>query len=299
MRLKLIPILAVAAVLSAPGGLFALKAVRGIPYSVAPGVPLHLTSLDIYAPGGAGPARLHPVMVYIHGGAWSKGDKSRVGYKPGAFVARGYVFISINYRLTTPEVKFPVHAYDVASAVGWVWRSGARYGADRRRLFLMGHSAGCHLAAVVADDPAYLRAEGLGLRVIKGVVDLDTAVYDLNRLAAQNGGTLPSPYAETFGNDPAAWRKASPIAQVRPGSGIAPQVVVYSGSPVNPMIGFSFRRDQAASYASALAAAGIKCRLLPAPHKTHAEVNREFGRPGDPVSAACFAFLEGILRGSD
>ncbi|MBN2206904.1 MAG: alpha/beta hydrolase [Candidatus Aminicenantes bacterium] len=282
--------------LAAPGAVLGMKMTRNVPYARVPGVPLNLTSLDIYAPDDAGPAKRCPVMIYIHGGAWARGDKSKVGYKPAAFTARGYVFVSANYRLTTATIKFPVHAYDVARAVGWVRRNGVRYGANPERLFLMGHSAGCHLVAVVSDDPVYLKAQGLGLRVVKGVIDLDTAVYDLPRLAARNGGTLPSPYLETFGSDPADWVRASPISHVRGGRGIAPQLVVYSGSPVNALIGVGFRKEQADAYARALRRAGVKNRILPAPRKTHAEVNREFGKPGDPVSAACFAFLAGILR---
>jgi len=281
--------------IATPGAVFGMKTARSIPYARVSGVPLNLTSLDIYAPDDAGPARRHPVMIFVHGGAWSKGDKSLVGFKPAAFTSRGYVFVSVNYRLTTSKIKFPVHAYDVAKAVGWVWRNGPLFGADPKKLFMMGHSAGCHLAAVVADDQAYLAAEGLGLRAVKGVIDLDTAVYDLSLLAARNGGTLPSPYVETFGNDPADWVRASPVSHVRAGRGIAPQLVAYSGSPVNPFIGFDFRREQAVLYASALRGAGVKTRLLAAPLKTHAEINREFGIVGDPVTEACFAFLAGII----
>ena len=88
-------------------------------------------------------------MVYVHGGGWKRGDKSRVGEKVEFFTGRGWVFVSVNYRLL-PEGAHPANVNDVARALAWVHDHATDYGGDPDRLFLMGHSAGAHLAALVA-----------------------------------------------------------------------------------------------------------------------------------------------------
>jgi len=282
--------------LVAPGAALGMKVTKNIPYVSFPGVKLNLTSLDIYAPDDAGPSNKHPVMIYIHGGAWAMGDKSQVNLKPAAFTSRDYVFVSANYRLTTSKIKFPVQAYDIAKAVAWVYSHGAVYGADNRKIFLMGHSAGCHLVAIVAADSTYLKAEGLGLKNIKGVIDLDTQAYDLPRLAEGYGGQLPETYAYTFGTDPDDWASASPITYIKSGRGIPPQIIAYSGGIAG--VEDIQRKEQSEAFYRALGKAHITTQLVPAPTKTHAQINREFGLTGDPVTEACFSFLARILKGS-
>src|SRR5438445_1373931 len=73
-------------------------------------------TLDVYAPTeGKG----HPVVVWIHGGGWQRGDKTEVQAKPRAFVDRGFVFVSTNYRFV-PSVTIGQMAGDVAKAIGWI-----------------------------------------------------------------------------------------------------------------------------------------------------------------------------------
>ena len=159
----------------------------------------------------------------------------------------------------------------------------------------MGHSAGCHLVAIVATDSTYLKADGLGLKYVKGVIDLDTQAYDLPSLAKGYGGTLPQVYSYTFGTDPAGWASASPITYVKAGRGIPPQIVAYSGGIGG--VEDEQRKEQSEAYYHALGKAKIMTQLVPAPTKTHAQINREFGIAGDPVTEACFAFLTKILKG--
>lgn len=94
------------------------------------------------------------------GRGWSEGDKAAVALKPEACFNRGYALVSVNYRLT-PQAVFPAHAEDVAAAVAWVYAHAGEHGIDRNRLFLMGHSAGAHLVALVSTDGRYLAAHGL------------------------------------------------------------------------------------------------------------------------------------------
>lgn len=167
-----------------------------------------LQTLDIYTPPTVG-KEPHAVMIYVHGGAWTAGDKSRVHLKDDFFTHQGWVFISVNYRLY-PQVAWQEMAQDVANAIAWVHGHISVYGGDAQRIFLMGHSAGAHLVSLVATDERYLQAAGLSLEVLRGVLALDTRAYDIPSLA-QADGELPRVYAQIFGSDPQVWQAASPI----------------------------------------------------------------------------------------
>src|SRR4051794_15461364 len=103
---------------------------RDLPYA-EPALPRQV--LDVYAPVGA---RMLPVVFWIHGGGWQTGDKSEVNRKPQAFVDRGFVFVSTNYRLL-PDVDMGTIVRDVAKSAGWVHGQIARYGGDPKRLLIM------------------------------------------------------------------------------------------------------------------------------------------------------------------
>jgi len=120
-------------------------------------------SLDVYSP--AKDAH-EPVIIWIHGGGWQRGDKSALAVgapeqhllKPQAFVDHGCVFVAINYRFI-PNVDLKTMAGDVAKAIGWVKRNIRQYGGDPDSLVVMGHSAGAQLAAYVCTDEEFLKAE--------------------------------------------------------------------------------------------------------------------------------------------
>jgi arylformamidase len=125
--------------------------------------------LDVYAPPKA---KNLPVVFWIHGGGWQTGDKSDVQIKPQAFMDKGFVFVSTNYRLL-PNVDMATIVRDVAKSIHWVHDHIADYGGDPKRLLIMGHSAGAQLAALICTDDRYLKAEGLSLAITKGCVPVD------------------------------------------------------------------------------------------------------------------------------
>ena len=98
--------------------------------------------------------------------------------KPRAFVERGFVFVSTNYRLL-PNVEMETIIRDVAKSLGWVHKHIAEHGGDPKRIFVMGHSAGAQLAALVCVDDRYLKAEGVPFEVLKGCVPVDGDTYDV------------------------------------------------------------------------------------------------------------------------
>lgn len=227
-------------------------------------------------------------MIYVHGGGWSAGDKKNVEEKPAAFNQAGYVFIAVNYRLL-PEADIPAQAQDVAQAVAWVHANAAAYGGDPKRLYLMGHSAGAHLVSLVSTDPVYLENAGLLLDALSGVVALDTQAYDVPRLMSDRNQPVWGIYQRAFGDEPTFWEQVSPIYHVQAGQAIPPFIVAYSRQ------GGAERAAQAEQFVARLKEAGFVAELLPAVEKTHAQINRQFGKPGDPVTQAVLEFLSRTL----
>ena len=112
-----------------------------------------------------------PLAVYIHGGAWRMGSPARVRAKPQWFGEAGWAFASVGYRVL-PDAQVEEQAQDVAAGLRALRADAGRLGFDPDRILIMGHSAGAHIAMMTALDPRYLKAQGLGTEVIKGVIGL-------------------------------------------------------------------------------------------------------------------------------
>lgn len=250
---------------------------RDVPYA-QPGDERQ--TLDVYSPAeGTG----HPVVVWIHGGGWRRGDKRNVQHKPQAFVDQGYVFVSVNYRFV-PQVTVKEMAGDVAKAIAWVVGHAGDYGGDGRKIFVMGHSAGAHLAALVCTDARYLKNEGITLSLLKGCVPVDTAAYDISARFRSAGPLQAKAGASVFGDDAAAHRELSPITYVEKGRAIPPFLILHVADRPDS-------RAQSEALAKALVATGRKATLVPAAGKTHGTINSELGLPDDKPTKAVFEFL--------
>lgn len=151
----------------------------------------NLNRLDVYAPTAASGGRA-PIVVYVHGGSWRVGDKSNsILDKARLFTDAGYVFVSVNYRLSPDppnssnpsRVRFPAHPDDLGEALRWLRDNARGFGGDPSRLILVGHSAGAHLASLVSTRLAFVRAYGVDPSSIRGTVALDTATLDLTERA--------------------------------------------------------------------------------------------------------------------
>jgi acetyl esterase/lipase len=125
--------------------------------------------LDIYRPAdGPAPA---PVIVFFYGGNWNSGERADYRFVGAALAARGYVAVLPDYRLY-PQVRYPDFLADSAQAVRWVFDHVADWGGDPRRVFVMGHSAGAYNAAMLALNPAYLKAAGFDSQRLHGLIGL-------------------------------------------------------------------------------------------------------------------------------
>lgn len=257
-------------------------------YARIPGVDPGLLSLDIYTPKerSADPA---PVVIMVHGGGWRAGDKANAATGPekaAFFTAQGYVFVSVNYRLS-PAVRHPAHAEDVARAVAWVAEQIGRYGGDPGRITLMGHSAGAHLAALVAVHPTLLRKAGARPGVIKNVILLDTAGYDITRNMTELGGgpINRAIYENAFGTDRKVWIDGSPLTHVGSADSL-PRFLIFH---VDRTSSATLSR----AFAAALRKAGATAQSVLARGKSHATLNQDIGDAGDGPSRLILEFLAG------
>jgi arylformamidase len=263
---------------------------RDIPYA-EPAVERQV--LDIFAPKDA---KNLPVVFWIHGGGWQTGDKSDVNVKPQAFMDRGFVFVSTNYRLL-PHVDMGTLVRDVAKSLGWVHQHISDYGGDPGRIFIMGHSAGAQLAALLCTDERYLKAEGVSFSALRGCVPVDGDTYDIPAIIElaetrwRLHGQSPAKFGhrQKFGNDPALHKEYSAVTHVAKGKGIPPFLIMYVSSHPDTSAQANWLGDT-------LKKSDVPVRMFGGRDTNHSKLNDDLGIPDDPGSAALFEFVAESLN---
>lgn len=259
---------------------------RGLVYAPVPkGTDAELLSLDIYA--GPSGHKKRPVVVMVHGGGWRRGDKANhtvAASKSRYFLSKGYVFVSVNYRLLPAATPYE-QTSDLAKACAFLKKDIAKYGGDPSKIFLMGHSSGAHLVALLATDPTHLKAEGLAPTDLSGVILLDGAAYNLPESMASGGARAESAiYREAFGTDPAVWARCSPTLAV-------------GKCPTPPFLIFHAGQHRASAYysqqlADAIVSKGAHARVIALPRQNHQGINKDIGTAQDDVGPKILDFLE-------
>ncbi len=241
-------------------------------------------TLDVFAPAGG---KGHPVVVWVHGGGWQQGDKADVDAKPRAFVDRGYVFVSVNYRLL-PAATISQMAGDVAKAIRWVHDHARDYGGDPDTMFVGGHSAGAQLAALVCTDDGHLKAEKLPLSLIKGCLPVDGDTYDVPLQIQTVERRRADIYRTKFGA-PDRQTALSPVTHAAKGKGTPPFLILHVADHPET-------KAQSRRLAGALQAAAVPVKVYPAEGKTHQTINADLGTPDDEATRRVFEFLEGVRK---
>ncbi len=220
---------------------------------------------DVYLPTHLKDAS---TIFYVHGGGWRRGDKAMRGLieaKRKRWTAAGAIVISTNYRML-PETDPLEQARDIARALAKAQNTVATLGGDPDGFVLMGHSAGAHLVGLLAASPKMARE--FGVKPWRASVLLDGGAIDTE--ATMQGRNLPL-FDNAFGDDPAYWRAASPVAQI--GARTAPVLAVCA-------IG---RRDSCPAnrvFLEKAASHGTRTQLLAKP-MSHMEINRDLGEDND------------------
>lgn len=241
-------------------------------------------TLDVYSPAAKGKDR--PIFFWIHGGGWQRGDKSEVQAKPQALVDHGFVFVSTNYRFV-PHVTIDVMAGDIAQAIRWVHDHAEKFGGDKNRIIVAGHSAGAQLAALLCTDERYLKAEGLSLAIVKGCVPVDGDTYDVPLQIATVEERRANIYRQKFG-DEASQKNLSPVSHVARGKPIPPVLILHVADHPETKL-------QSDRLVKVLTDAGLDARAFPAQGKDHTTINADLGQDQDEPTRVLLQFLDRVL----
>lgn len=132
--------------------------------------------LDIYSPLDASPEQhpqnqLRPVILFVHGGTWQRGDKNQYLFVGESFTRAGYVVAVMNYRLA-PQHVYPDYVQDVALALKYLTQYVQAHGGDPQQLVLLGHSAGAFNVVAAVNDARFLDAVHVPVSLVKAVVGI-------------------------------------------------------------------------------------------------------------------------------
>ena len=226
-----------------------------------------------------------PVMIYVHGGAWTRGSRSQVSAKPDHFGALGYIFVSVDYRLV-PKVKIEDQLEDIDHALGWVNQNIGKYGGNANNLHLMGHSAGAHLVAMSGVAPGKFGRKLIDSGALRTIISNDTMAYDMPRIAHVRGGTLPPIYANVFGSEKKRWESLSPQHHINGLNKTSAWLVMFSGRKF-----LRFRTKSALNFAYLLRQANGKVSVFDGSRFSHREMTTLIG-----VDDGLTAAIDGFLR---
>jgi acetyl esterase/lipase len=245
--------------------------------------------LDLLVPAAKG----YPTVVFVHGGSLTTGDKADDDYRDvcAAFLRAAVACANVNYRLA-PAHPWPAQAQDVAAAVAWVRAHIGSRGGDPRKLFLMGHSSGAMMAALVGTDERYLAQHGMKTSELRGVVPMGSIMWDdeLEQAMTHYGRGRVE---EGFRRDPENGMFASldayldhwPIRHVR--AGLPPFLFLIAESEVEqPPVLKTNRKfvDSARSHGS-----WAEYKVLSG--RTHYSAIRKVSEPKDPVFTIIMEFI--------
>jgi len=191
--------------------------------------PSKQLQLDVYAPRKLKePAK---VLVFVYGGNWIHGKKSLYRFFGKGMARKGIVCAVVNYRLS-PKTDISGMANDVAEAVKWLKDNSSTYKADTNHFFISGHSAGGHIAAMLATDNRYFKNLQMN-NPIKGTVLIDAFGLDMYSYLMISKNPGDSIYKLTFTTDPANWKKTSPIYYLNDET---PPFLMFVGGKTYPVI---------------------------------------------------------------
>ena len=239
-----------------------------------------LQKLDVYLPSQSISGK-RPVHIFVHGGAWTIGDKKRFALHAKLNTDQGIIFVSINYRLS-PKVKHPAHVEDCARAVKWVYDNIGRYGGDVDNINISGHSAGAHLSALLGTNPEYLAKYDLPLSILKTVIPVDTASFDFTTPPTGKGvRVVPAIIDNTFGTSDVQLKAASPLFHVDGDN--APYFMMFVTSERPDAVA------QTSVFNKALSDSGTRSSMRVVQGLSHSEMSKAMGDPKSPIA-------QGILK---
>jgi acetyl esterase/lipase len=252
--------------------------------------------LDLAIPNAKG----FPTVIFVHGGSLTGGDKADEDYRNVAapFPGVGIACANVNYRLA-PAHAWPAQAEDVAAAVAWVRSNIASRGGDPAKLFLMGHSSGATLAALIGSDARWLDRHDLETSVLAGVIPMGSIMWDdeLEQALEKYGRERVE---QAFGRDPDnkmfgdldTYLEHWPIRHVRAGLPAFLFLIAESEQEQPPVLKTNRKFVEDAR------AKGNRADYKVLADRTHDSAIRRLGEPGDPTFAVVRAFVLAGVKSS-
>lgn len=148
------------------------------------------------------------VLIFIHGGGWTGGSKDLYSSLGKNFSKKGITTVINNYRLA-PDADFEQMASDCAAVVSWVCKNIHNFNGNKQRIFISGHSAGGHLAALISLNPEFLEAAGAS-NVIKGCILIDAFGLNAKDFIEAHQKIYIEQIKLIFTESPKNWQRGSP-----------------------------------------------------------------------------------------
>jgi acetyl esterase/lipase len=259
---------------------------RDVPYVPGGG---HKQQLDLYLPD----ARNFPTILLIHGGSLESGDRKEAPFPQvaAAFQNAGVACAIMSYRLFS-EAPWPAQPQDAAAAFAWLKKYIGIRGGDAGRIFVMGHSSGAHLAALIASDPRFLKAHGLSTKDVAGAIPIGVILFDKETVDAieqaapekREKAFQSDPYLKMFGSLE-GFRNAWPSSHISPH--LPPFLILIAETEQEqpPILA------RATEFAAAARKFGVRVEIEILKGRRHMTTMEKMPEPGDPALRRILQFV--------
>jgi acetyl esterase/lipase len=229
------------------------------------------------------------VLVFIHGGNWNSGKKSQYNIIGNHWAKKSITYVIIDYPLS-PQANYKDMAVVSAQAVKWVKENIAKYNGNPERIFVSGHSAGGHLAALISIDSQYF--DDLNIKnPIAGTILIDAAGLDMYGYLLEEKLSGDHTYLKTFTKDPNIWKEATPLYHLHKDM---PPMLIYRGGKTYDSILKSNEK-----FVKALDDYTPRTPYRIQKSKKHIPMITQYFTPWNKCYGEIIEFMEGVGSGKD
>jgi acetyl esterase/lipase len=216
-----------------------------------------------------------PVIFFVHGGSWMSGSKDMYSRLGSNFLSRGFVTVLISYRLF-PETDIYGMAEDCRAAFRWCCENISQYGGDHGRIYLAGHSAGGHLAAVTGLTEK--------LKCVRGYILIDAFGLSAWHFLNSHSAFIPENFTELFGKEAKKW---SGVAPDKLADRTASPFLILLGGKTYPVIQYDSER-----FAQTIREQEVPCELITIPGQSHMQMIYLFENADNSVYDKIHAWMK-------
>ncbi len=237
--------------------------------------------LNVYSPKKK-TVKPKSVLVFMHGGNWTNGTKALYKFFGRGMAKKGVVGVVIDYR-KYPNATYGEITMDAAQAVKWVNENIRAYGGDPNKIFVSGHSAGAHLAALISTDNSYFDSLKMS-NPVKGAILIDPFGLDMYTYLKKEEKYNYDKYRTLFSKDPEQWKAGSPVHHLHQGM---PRFLLFAGKKTYPNI-----INESNAFLNEVKKYQQDAQLIMVPRKRHAGMIFSFVNPRKTAYRQILDFME-------